>query len=62
MGQALTKLNLKMQDFKRVLELGLDLLFRGVSNNLIFSIGFQILKTKFFQMALKSRKMKSKRH
>ena len=41
-AKSLTKFNPKMQDFKRVL--GLILLVKGGLNNLIFSIGFQILK------------------
>ena len=40
-AKSLTKFNPKMQDFKRV---GLKLQVKGGLNNLIFSIGFQMLK------------------
>ena len=41
-AKSLTKLNAKMQDFERVL--GSNLQLKGGLNNLIFSIGFQMLK------------------
>ena len=41
-----------MQDFKRVLELNCNLQTKGGLKNIIFSIGFQMLKIQYFQMAL----------
>ena len=46
----LQNLTLQCKNFKRVLDFNLQV--KGGLNNLIFSIGFQMLKIKFFQIAL----------